>query len=316
MPATRINVHIPEPCKRQNRHATIDFVTIPSRFAAIFRASSPGPMALADDDALETSLSAYVDEALSVWPDFGVDATDLVRYVAARTPRGDLPAVAHAGDLLLACACARGVPRAVEAFHQRYDAVIARVLSRRKASTDVADDAAQGLYERLLVARSGVAPKIAEYKGTGPLRTWVSTAAATTLAMMQRAAGRRREQQQDSFIAAALATDRNPELLYMKHRYRAETEDAIDRALARLSDRERTLLRLSLSERMTIDQLGVMYRVNRATAARWLASARASVVDGVRDELRARLRLSESECVSILALVGSQLNISLARRFS
>src|SRR5262249_28737416 len=129
----------------------------------------------------------YVQTARAAWPALEVDAGEFERHVAARATSGAPPKIAHAGDLYLAFACARGVPGAAEAFLRAYGGVIARVLSRRRAASDVADDAAQAVHERLLVAPpGGGAPKIAEYTGAGPLKSWVSTTAATTLAMMRR----------------------------------------------------------------------------------------------------------------------------------
>jgi RNA polymerase sigma-70 factor, ECF subfamily len=293
---------------------TISAVDAHAGLTEVFRAASTeGPEGAPSAEALEAVLGAYVDAARTVWPAFGIGDEELVRYVAVRTPPGQLPNVAHAGDVLLACACARRVSAAIEAFHQRHGAVIARVLSRRRASAHVADDATQALYERLLVAPAGQTPKIGEYKGTGPLRTWVAAAAATTLLMMYRARDRRRERAPDAEVAA-LAAEADPELRYVKERYRAEMEEAVARAVERLSDRDRTLLRLHLNEHMSIDQLGAMYRVNRATAARWLSAARQAIVAGARDDLRARLRLTTSEWDSIVVLVRSELNVSIARR--
>jgi RNA polymerase sigma-70 factor (ECF subfamily) len=133
--------------------------------------------------------------------------------------------------------------------------------------------------------------------------------------MIRRTAERRREEH-DSSQVARLAADLDPELAYLKDRYATEMEQAVVHALAHLSDRERTLMRLHLGEHMTIDQLGAMYRVNRATAARWLTAARESLVARARSDLRLRLRLSESECDSIVALVRSQLDVSIVRRLS
>jgi RNA polymerase sigma-70 factor (ECF subfamily) len=278
-------------------------------WAARTGGAEDGPSA----EALEAVLRAFVDAAVSAWPAFGIDDEELVQHVAVRTPPGELPNVAHAADVLLACACARGLSAAVEAFHSRYGPVISRVLARRRASADIADDAMQTLYERILVAPSGQTPKIAEYKGTGPLRSWVSAAAATTVLMIFRSRERRDQHAADADLES-FATEADPELGYLKVRYRAELEDAIAHAVERLSDRDRTLLRLHFKEHMSIDQLGAMHRVNRATAARWLAAARRAIVAGARDELRARLSVSTSEWDSIVALVRSQLNVSIARR--
>lgn len=268
-----------------------------------------------DHDAFEAALRAYLDAARGAWPKLAIGDVEFIRYVAARTPAGEAPSLAHAGDLLLACACAQGVPAAIAAFHATFGAVIARVLSSRRAR-DLGEDSTQAVYDRLLVASAGAAPKIAAYKGGAPLRSWVATVAARTLMAMRRAAGRRREQAEDTSFFAGLAKGADPELLYLKEHYKFELEEAVVNALARLTDRERTLLRLHLGEQLSIDQLGVMYRVNRATAARWLAAARESLVTSSRADLRARLRLSEAECDSVMALVQSQFHFSFARRLS
>jgi RNA polymerase sigma-70 factor (ECF subfamily) len=248
-------------------------------------------------------MDAFLDAARGAWPELEVPAEEFARYVADRPSA----ALAHAADLYLACACARGVPGAAEAFDSEYGGVIERVLARRRASWDLADDAAQTLRERLLV---GDAPKIAEYSGRGPLRSWVASAAATTVLMMRRAAGRRREDAEDEIAEIAAG---EPDLAYMKQRYKAELEDAIAKGIARLGDRDRALLKLHLGERLGIDRIGAMYKVDRSTAARWLAAARGALVSAAREEARARLKLDDAECDSIAELVRSELHVSIAR---
>ena len=263
----------------------------------------------------EGGIGPYVAAACAAWPALAVDPADLARWVAARTSAaGEAPPLAHAGDMCLAFACAHRVPGAVEAFHHAYDRIIARVLSRRRAQADVADDAAQIVHERLLVAAPGALPKISEYAGTGSLKSWVSTTAATTVLMMHRAAGRRREDAEvEDGAGAPVAASPLPDLAYMKARYKNELEGAVVAALARLGDRERTLLRLHLGELVSIDRIGAMYKVDRSTAARWLAAARASLIAAARGEAKDRLRLDDNECDSIAALVQSELHVSVAR---
>lgn len=269
------------------------------------------------DPALEEALLEYIQTARTRWSEFGIEDGDFARYVAERARDGALPPIKHAADLLLACACARACEGAAEAFQREYGPVIDRVLAHRKASSDVADDARQIVMERLLVgdANRGTPPKIGDYRGSGPLHSWVATTAATTLLTLRRSAGRRREQPEDSG-GAALAARLDPELDYLKLKYKTEVEEAIIAALAQLSDRESTLLRLHLGERMSIDALGVLYSVNRATAARWLAAARAALVEKTKGVLRGRLQLSDGECDSLLVLVKSQLDISIVRRLA
>lgn len=282
--------------------------------ARAFKAVTGASGSTQDDAALEEALASYVEAARSDWPDFGIDVHEFVTYAAHRTAAGAVPPRQHARDLWLACACERGEEAAIQAFRREYGPVIERVLARRKASHDVADDVRQLLEERLLVADTAAArpAKIADYRGAGPLKSWVATAAATTLLTWRRAAGRRREDPETG-ARAAWAGPLDPELEYLKERYTAEVEEAIVQALDGLGERERTLLRLHLGERLSIDVLGSMYGVNRATAARWLVAARRALLQGARERLRERLQLSPSECDSIVALVNSRLDVSVLR---
>jgi len=264
---------------------------------------------------LEPALLALIDEGRRRWPAFEVSDRELADYLRERSGPSGLPPLVHAGDLLLACACVQGSVPALEAFQKLYDPTVRRVCSRRRVDAALADDTRQALYERLLVGRAGQPPRIADYRGQGRLEGWVATAASTTLLMLQRAAGRRREQPESSAIGE-LAGPLDPELEFIRARYKTELEEAIAAALLELGDRERTLLRLHLGERLSIDTLGSMYGVNRATAARWLVAARQSLLERARAAIRARLGSSEEELESLGVLLQSQLHVSLARRLS
>jgi RNA polymerase sigma-70 factor (ECF subfamily) len=264
---------------------------------------------------LEPALLALVDEGRRRWPAFAVPAREFADYLRERSGPGGLPPLAHAGDLLLAFACTRGVPAALQTFQELYDPIVRRVCSRRRVDSALADDTRQALYERLLVSRGGQPPRVADYRGQGRLEGWVATAASTTLLMMQRAAGRRREQP-ESTGSNELAGALDPELEFIRLRYKSELEEAIAGSLLELGDRDRTLLRLHLGERLSIDTLGAMYGVNRATAARWLVSARQALLERARAAMRARLGSSDAELESLAVLLQSQLHVSLARRLS
>jgi RNA polymerase sigma-70 factor, ECF subfamily len=149
----------------------------------------------------------------------------------------------------------------------------------------------------------------------GVLRARGRDGVDTTLLMLRRSASRRREQPEESG-GPGLGARLDPELDYLKLRYKSEVKEAIIGALGQLNDRDAKLLRLHLGERMSIDARGSMYSVNRATAARWLAAARGARVAKTKEALRARLQLSERECDSMVALVQSQLDVSIVRRLS
>jgi RNA polymerase sigma-70 factor (ECF subfamily) len=277
--------------------------------------SGPENPSVAPGAVLEPALAAYVEEARRVWPALCVAPLEFAAHARERAGADGVPPLAHAGDLLLAYACARGEPAAIEQFHQLYDPSIRRVLARRNADQALADDARQAVYERLLVGRAEQTPKIAEYRGAGRLESWVATAASTTLLMLQRAAGRRREQAETS-ATAELAGPLDPELEFIRTRYKTQLEAAIAAALEELDDRERTLLRLHLGERLSIDVLAAMYSVNRATTARWLVAARQHLLERARAAIRASLGSSDEELESLGVLLQSQLHVSLTRRLS
>jgi len=99
----------------------------------------------------------------------------------------------------------------------------------------------------------------------------------------------------------------------LKSMYAEHVATATREALATLSPRARTLLRLHHLDGLTVDDLGRMYNVHRATAARWLAAAREAVFDETRLRLEATLGIGEDSVVSIVRLVQSQLVLSMRR---
>jgi len=103
----------------------------------------------------------------------------------------------------------------------------------------------------------------------------------------------------------------DPLLAALKSRYRDEFRDAFAETAAVLTDRERTLLRYRFLDGLSIDEIGVLYRVHRATVARWLAATRETLFEGTRTRLMSRLAVSDSEVDSVLRLIDSQLDASL-----
>lgn len=65
-----------------------------------------------------------------------------------------------------------------------------------------------------------------------------------------------------------------------------------------------------------MDVLGPLHQVHRSTCARWIEAARAKVLRGVRSHLRARLGLDDAELDSAIAMVRSQLDLSLSRHLA
>src|SRR5205823_12308411 len=83
----------------------------------------------------------------------------------------------------------------------------------------------------------------------------------------------------------------DPVLAQLKQRYRDEFGEAFRQAAAALTPRERTLLRYRFLDGLSIDEIGVLHRVHRATVARWIAAIREALFEATRERLGSRLAI-------------------------
>jgi RNA polymerase sigma-70 factor (ECF subfamily) len=269
-----------------------------------FRSLRPGGP---EDEALEGVLRGLVEAARAEHPEVCVDELAFAAHLGAVTAPGagaaELASL-RAADLWLALGCAQGDPRALRVFDHQFLGALPRLVARLRLDRAAIDELGQVLRERLLVGAPQ--PRIATYAGTGPLEAWVAAAAVRTALNLRRQAApaaRAARDQESSLPAAGL----DPELGYLKARYRRDFEQAFEEALISLPASDRGLLKLHYLDGLTLDQLARTRGVHRATAARWLAAAREALLGATRASLCARLRLSEREFDSLLGLVRSQL---------
>ena len=152
------------------------------------------------------------------------------------------------------------------------------VALRRVAGSVAPDEVKQLVRHRLFVGPPGGAPKILEYAGRGRLRTWVRVAATRIALNLVESNGRERPLDNDA-IAHLIGAGEDPELGYLKRRYAAEFRAAFGEAFNALETRDRNLLRYAFGEGLSVDAVGALYGVHRATAARWITKAHGSLVD-------------------------------------
>jgi RNA polymerase sigma-70 factor (ECF subfamily) len=244
-----------------------------------------------------------------------LSAEEFLPHLARRLPEevDDYPQLirTRGGDLYLTCACVRGDPQAHAALWSRYAPEIDAALRRRGVPADQCDDIKQEVYLKLLGRQGGGEPKIATYSSKSALRTWLCVVAVRdAYAHLQR--------RDPARWAADSGTDElagptgDPELDYLKQAYGAEFREAVREALAALSPKERNLLRYQAVEGLSIDEIGALYRVHRATAARWLAAVRQRISEQSREALVRKLGIDEAQLRSIQLLVASQLDVSLS----
>ena len=219
-------------------------------------------------------------------------------------------------DLYLAGACVLGDTRALRLFEARYGDHILGLARRHQQDAARIDELVQALREKLLVAAPGRPAKLSAFSGQGALRVWLQITATRTFIDLGRTAARREPEELvepgalfDRFVDEA----QDIELDYLKHTYRAAFKAAFAAATAALTPRQRNLLGQNILGELNIDQLGAMYGVHRATAARWLQDARAQLAANTRAQLAAQLRIAPDEVASIMNLIQSRVSLSLSR---
>jgi len=197
---------------------------------------------------------------------------------------------------------------ALAAFETRYAGEIRDALARN-FDRGLAEDAELRLRERLFLVAEDDTPRLASYAGRGDLEAWLRAAAVRTAIDLMRARREVAVADPGAVVEATVASD--PLLAALKDHYREEFGVAFRETLATLGDRDRTLLRYTYAEGLTIDEIATLCRVHRATAARWVAAIREALFDTTRAGLMQRLEPPASDVDSVLRLIDSQLDVSL-----
>lgn len=216
----------------------------------------------------------------------------------------------HHDDLAWAKSLAAGERGALDRYEREITPIIAAQLRRRGLADDAIAEVQQVLRARLFVG-DGEGPAIASYEGRGPLRSWVLVSALREAVRAQTRAAREPSTADDALFALcdrAEAVKPGVE----KERYREAFRTAFRAALAALSPRDRVLLRMHVIDGLTIDQIGGLQGVHRATAARWVEAARESVARNVRRDLMQQLGADPFEADELLQWVQSRVDMSLS----
>jgi RNA polymerase sigma-70 factor (ECF subfamily) len=281
--------------------------------AAAVASTRPGDDALLTlGERLESSLRA----AREAWPDVALSpeafASCLGTHVGDEGSLLEALDALRAPDLYLACACARGDERALRAFESSYFREIDAALGRIRTRATL-DEAKQLVRDRLFVGADGAPPRIAQYSGRGDLRNWFRVAVVRMLLNVATRAPKERPLD-DGALEAIPAASPDPELDLLRRRYRREFKEAFDESVAALGERERVLLRYAFCDALTVEEIGALYGVHRATAARWVQKARTELFERVQTALRTRLRLTTTEIESVVRLIGSNLDWTISQQ--
>ena len=213
------------------------------------------------------------------------------------------------GEFCLALACGLGEPAALQRFESLFATTLEAAERRFQRAAVPTEELSQILRERLFV--SGGSPKILEYSGQGFLENWLRVTAVRTFTDAVRAGPKREVPLPESLLEVESGED--AELSYLKTHYREQLKQAFEAAVGSLEGGARNLLRQSVVQRLTVDQIGALYGVHRATAARRVEKARADLLAATRTHLMEQLHVEENELDSIMNLLRSRMDLSVGR---
>ena len=213
-------------------------------------------------------------------------------------------------EVALVFACTDGERPAHRTAHKileaEYLAKLPGMLAHMQLPDDVLDDVGQEVRRKLLV---GDPPKIRGYVGKGSLRGLLKvTAVRTAISMLRKTA---RESPADEELELAASGDL--ELSFLKQKYRGAFSESFERAIRGLDRGDRNLLRLHFLGKVTLPALAKMYGVHRATIIRRLAKTREVIEKQTRRGMREALAIQNDELDSIMDLVRSRMDMSVAR---
>jgi len=254
--------------------------------------------------------------ARSEWP--GVELTDreFVEHLGALLAPEEDPVSTlsqlRLGEVYLCAACVRGIDGAAEAFEDAYMVVIREALSRIRIAGHTREELAQKLRVQLLTGDSEKPAKVSSFSGRGPLGRWLKVTASRAALMLLRHEGVKQK-----FAAAELVEKfgetADPELVEIKRLYRPQFIAAMTQAFDELSSEQRALLRESMVPGRTMDALAQDFEVDKSTVSRWLKRIRSQIFEGTRRHLQDACGMGDSECLSIMRVVQSGLDVSLDR---
>ncbi|MFN0247054.1 MAG: sigma-70 family RNA polymerase sigma factor [Kofleriaceae bacterium] len=260
-------------------------------------------------DAPSTSLEQCHQAGALAWPQFDVPLSTFEALVGARS----VSQLEDAAELYLACGCAAGDAIALATFDREIMSGLRAMLRRMQLDDDDVSDVFQQLRIRLLTVGEGRSPHIVGYAGSGKLPALVRVVATRLALDVKRSRRRIAPLPIEDPLSTTAAHGDDVATMLEKAELRAALRRAFEEAATSLPRRERTLLRMSVLDGLTIDELATMHRVHRATVARWLVAARERLTTEARERFVALAGIEPHELAQVQNLVESQLSVSLAR---
>ncbi|HEY4059958.1 MAG TPA: hypothetical protein VGM39_25255 [Kofleriaceae bacterium] len=213
-------------------------------------------------------------------------------------------------ELTFAHAVAAGDAAAIREFETKYLAPVRSQLRAMNLGADDIADIEQTIRMKLLVGTDGEPARLVEYAGQGKLGGLVRVAAVREALTLLR---RKKTTTSEDWLEELSSPHDDPELVRLKTRHRVEFKAAFEDAVSRLSPREHAMLRLHLVHQHSIDHIGAVYGVHRATAARWIEAAKIRLRSETTKILAERFDLRGPELERVVGLIESRIELSIER---
>jgi RNA polymerase sigma-70 factor (ECF subfamily) len=268
--------------------------------------------AFAGGAEIERCLQQLVEAAQRAHPAAVVSAEQFVAFMARHLTK-DLSSIEalsalHVEDLYLACAYGMGDPAVFDQIESQYLSAARAALLRLRVSTVEIEDLLSELRRRLVEMQDQSSQRRG-YSGRGSLKGWLVLCAVREAEA--RKYSTRREQPIEQAWPEIPGVMSHPDTHVLLQRYKADFQSAFRDAVTQLTPRERNLLRYCYLDRLTGEQIARLYRVHRATAARWVTHAQEQLAEHVRVRFLARVGVHAESMEQIVAEIQSQLSLSL-----
>ena len=258
------------------------------------------PQSTTTDRQAPDSMRAAYREATAAWPKITL-SFEQFRLAAGRWSVSEI-APTYPADVFLCAACMIGCREAYQALERAHFPALRTPICRIVGDLAGVEDVLQEVRTRLLV---GDSPRIASYRGDGPLASWVRRVALRIAQDARRARVQERERHRKlacAQLCLSAGTTPPPELPEASGQLARLCESAWREAIGSLDPMHRCLLYYNCVCGVSIDTLAPLYCKHRATIARYIGDAKRKVRRLVREILAehgARLAAGESEALML-----------------
>jgi len=217
-------------------------------------------------------------------------------------------------DAFLAWWCTTRASAAITAFEQLHADELRRLLQRFHRLD--ADELRQQLRVKLFIGSDTAPPRIREFSGFGFLANWFRVVATRTFLDAARTRQRERSDElPDDLLDALVDAKASPRAAALRGQVIAALRSSMRAALATLPARDRTFLRHTLLDRLTLEQIAETYGVHRVTVSRAVGQARTKLRELALAHAVAELGVSPETLASAVRELASDLDMSLATLF-